>query len=358
MTANGKPDLPADEDIRPMIKAVSGNSAVWIFGSALAVAAGLLFYTLESRRNQPSAPSLQPSHQTGEAMIVAAPELAVPTPSLPDQLMSYDMFTRAQPAQFPAPTQAASSSRLLASPLAQGARPRAAAQAAPYEGTAAQFYQPPQPAVVYEAPASRLAAASSEADTASHDERAHAVRFRNPSSTIAKGTVIQAVLESALDSTRAGYARAIVTRDVFGFDGTQVLIERGSRLIGEYKADLAPGQNRALIQWQRLMRPDGIMIDIDSPSADPLGRVGVKGSVNTHFFQRFGGAILQSALDIGVQIAANKATNGTIVYAFPGSLQGLVAQPAEKVQPTLKVRQGTSVSVFVARDLDFTTGGQ
>jgi type IV secretion system protein VirB10 len=161
------------------------------------------------------------------------------------------------------------------------------------------------------------------------------------------------VLETALDSTRAGFARALVSRDVFSFDGSQILIPKGSRLIGEYKSDLSLGQNRALIQWQRMMRPDGVMIELDSPSADPLGRAGIKGKVNSHFFERFGGAILQSSLDIGVQLATSKVANGTVIYALPGEMRS--AMPTqEKVQPTVTVKQGTSVSVFVARDLDFT----
>lgn len=179
--------------------------------------------------------------------------------------------------------------------------------------------------------------------------------FDYPGTTVPRGTVMQAVLESALDSTRGGFARAIVTRDIYGFDGSRVLVQRGSRILGQYKPDVASGQNRILIQWQRLTRPDGVIIDLDSPSADPLGRAGVKGKVNTHFFERFGGAILQSTLDIGVQLAARSASRGTVVVALPGSVQQATQiVPPQQVQPTIKVKQGTSVSVFVAQDLDFT----
>ena len=111
------------------------------------------------------------------------------------------------------------------------------------------------------------------------------------------------MLETALDSTRPGFARAIVSRDVRGFDGSRVLIPRGSRLIGEYRSEVAPGQRRALVNWTRLIRPDGVTIAIGSPAGDPLGRGGIRARVNSHFFERFAGAILQSALDIGVNLA-------------------------------------------------------
>ncbi|MEL7218310.1 MAG: TrbI/VirB10 family protein, partial [Pseudomonadota bacterium] len=184
--------------------------------------------------------------------------------------------------------------------------------------------------------------------------RVTAGRLRNPARTIPQGTVIPAVLETALDSTRAGGVRALVQRDIAGFDGTRVLIPRGSRLYGEYEADLRSGQNRALVQWTRLIRPDGVTIALDSPSSDPLGRAGVRGKVDSKFLQRFGGALLQSVLDIGVGLAVNQATDGVIV-ALPGSTQNVQVTDQQRVQPTLKVKHGSSVSVFVARDLDFST---
>ena len=169
------------------------------------------------------------------------------------------------------------------------------------------------------------------------------------------GNAIPAVLETALDSTRPGFARAIVSRDVRGFDGSRVLIPRGSRLIGEYRSEAAQGQRRALVNWTRLIRPDGATIAIGSPAGDPLGRGGIRARVNSHFFERFAGAILQSALDIGSNLAAG-AAGGTVVIV-PGTLQQAVGpqivQPAQ-ITPTLTVRQGTSISIFVARDLDFT----
>jgi len=220
---------------------------------------------------------------------------------------------------------------------------------------------PSGPEVVYDASQSGLKinpATIADGDGGKTGERVQASHFANPGMTVPKGTVIQAVLESALDSTRAGLARAIISRDVYAFDGSKVLIQRGSRLIGEYKADLAAGQARALIQWQRLMRPDGVIVNLDSPSADPLGRAGVKGKVHSHFVQRFGGAILQSALDVGKQVAINEIASGTTIYALgTGSGQSGTSLGIEKVQPTLTVNQGASVSVFVARDLDFTSVG-
>ena len=173
--------------------------------------------------------------------------------------------------------------------------------------------------------------------------------------TVPQGTVIPAVLETALDSNRPGFVRAIVSRDVRGFDGSRVLIPRGSRMLGEYKADLGQGQKRVFVQWQTLTRPDGVQIALDSPAADPLGRSGVGGKVNTHFWSRFGTALLQSTLDIGVGLATRSAGGDTVVLGLPGSTQTLIQPQQQNYRPTVTVKHGTSVSVFVARDLDFST---
>jgi type IV secretion system protein VirB10 len=208
------------------------------------------------------------------------------------------------------------------------------------------------PAVI-ERPASPEFAAKDT--SAGQGERVTASRLLNPSLTVPQGTIIAAVLETALDSTRPGAVRAIVSRDVRSFDGSRVLIPRGSRLYGEYTSDLSAGQKRALVIWHRLTRPDAVIIDMGSPAADPLGRAGIGGKVDTHFFERFGGAILQSALDIGVSVASRSITDYPVIVALPGSTQQVTRQQSPQVQPTLKVQQGTSVSVFVARDLDFST---
>ena len=185
--------------------------------------------------------------------------------------------------------------------------------------------------------------------------RARASVIANRAMTVPQGTLIPAVLETGFDSTRPGFARALVQRDVHGFDGTQVLIPRGSRLIGEYSAEVAQGQSRAMIAWTRLIRPDGVSIAIRSPAADPVGRGGIKAKVNSHFLTRFAGAILQSALDVGVNLATRRADTSVIVAA-PGSLNnatnGILRQ--NQVAPTLTVAPGKSISVFVARDLDFS----
>lgn len=192
---------------------------------------------------------------------------------------------------------------------------------------------------------------------AQEPEHVQAIQLHHRATLIPQGATITGVLETALDSDLPGYTRAVVSRDVRGFDGSEILIPRGSRVIGEYKSAVAQGQTRAFVIWTRVIRPDGVSIQIASSGTDPLGRAGLAGKVNTHFFQRFSGAILLSVLDAGVQNLANRTNSTSIVIgssadAATASLSALI--PAA-IPPTIKVAQGAPIRIFVARDLDFST---
>jgi type IV secretory pathway VirB10-like protein len=177
--------------------------------------------------------------------------------------------------------------------------------------------------------------------------------------TVVEGTLIPAVLETALNSDLPGYLRAVVSRDVRGFDGAQVLIPRGTRLIGQYNSGVALGQSRAFVIWTRLIRPDGVAVDLASPATDALGRGGLDGDVNRHFLQRFGGAVLLTLLNLGVN-AATDASDTSVVIASTRAGTDAVGVALSKdmdIPPTVTVPQGSPVRVFVSQDLDFSDVG-
>lgn len=342
-------------DAKPLVARPVSNAPVWIFVGILAIAGIGLFSALEARRADLAGPATtvpvglegrtitappplvlpdltyDPGGPGDESALTQAP--LVPNPVAPSALYPPPRAPRQQLWTAPAPPP-------VVPPVYVGGVPSAPyVRTAPNEG---------------ETPASPRATGEEVGEGQAGAGRARATRLANPSSTVPQGAVIQAVLETALDSNRPGFARAIVSRDVRSFDGTRVLIPRGSRLFGEYQSDLGQGQKRALITWQKLTRPDGVQIAINSPSADQLGRAGVGGKVNTHFFERFSGAILQSVLDVGVAIASREAAGDTVVIGLPGSSQTVINPETQSMKPTLRIRNGTGVSVFVARDLDFS----
>ena len=189
-------------------------------------------------------------------------------------------------------------------------------------------------------------------------ERARAVPMRNPRAIAPQGTIIPGVLETAINSDLPGFTRAVVSRDVLSFDGKAILIPRGSRLIGQYKSAVALGQSRAFIIWTRVIRPDGVSIQIGSPGTDELGRGGLNGEVNRHFFRRFSGSILLSVLNAGVA-SIGQTPSTQISIGSAGQATGLAtsALQGDTIPPTIKVAQGEAINIFVARDLDFSAVG-
>ena len=322
---------PRLDSIRPVVRTgAAGNLGLWIFLAVLLLGGVLLFNALNSARQETD--PLAATQGSG-TLISAPPPLTRP------------LIRAIRPAT--QPVAQAPVTRIVERPVAPTLSP----------DDLASLIAQQQPAMVAQ-PAPPPPVPADLAPRFDADERVAAGRLLNPSLTVPKGTIVAAVLETALDSTRPGAVRAIVSRDVKSFDGSRVLIPRGSRLYGEYTSEVGAGQKRAMINWTRLTRPDAVVIALDSPAADPLGRAGVEGRVNSHFFARFGSAILQSVLDIGVGLATRSiGDNDTVVVGLPGSTQQVTGQLTQQtqVQPTLKVRQGTSVSVFVARDLDFST---
>jgi type IV secretory pathway VirB10-like protein len=196
---------------------------------------------------------------------------------------------------------------------------------------------------------------------AAENAPARATRIANSSYTVPQGAIIAGVLETAINSDLPGYVRAVVSRDVMGFDGRRILIPSGSRLIGQYRSGLTAGQSRAFIVWTRLTRPDGVTISLGSPATDTLGRAGLGGKVDSHFLKRFGSAILLSVVQSGLGLLQRGGNDVVVRTADDAkSVAGIALQRDINIPPTVKVAQGTAIRIFTARDLDFsgTDGGQ
>jgi type IV secretion system protein VirB10 len=171
-----------------------------------------------------------------------------------------------------------------------------------------------------------------------------------------KGAFIDCTLETAIDSTLPGMTTCVTATDTFGVDGSTVLIERGSKLVGETRGEVAQGQARIFVLWTEARTPTGVIVPLASPGTDELGRSGLAGDVNRHFFQRFGAAILVSVINGAVQAAVtSRNSGGTVIYNPSGSQDVLteVLKSTVNIPPTVTKNQGDRIEVFVARDLDF-----
>jgi type IV secretion system protein VirB10 len=180
----------------------------------------------------------------------------------------------------------------------------------------------------------------------------------NPSNTIIQGTMIQAVMETALDSSLPGQTRAVVSEDVFSFDGSRLLIPRGSRLIGRYRSGVDIAQRRVTIAWDRIILPDNQTVQISSFGGDELGRSGVTGFVDTRFDERFGSAALISLISAAPSAAAANVQDETAADVLEDVGDDLadatdsVIGDYLSIGPVIYVDQGARVTVMVDRDLE------
>ena len=280
---------------------------------------------------------------------VGAPQAAIPAPQ-----------PMVQPGAVPAPvaqTDPAPSPVYAAPPMANTA---VAPAANPYSSPTVTF----DSSAVAPGAAEAIAAATGVAGGNSANDfasrvggvggaPAQAKPMTNPGTTVTQGTLIPAVLETAIDTNVPGYVRAVVSQDVRSFDGTRVLVPRSSRLIGQYQSGLQNGQRRAYVIWTRLIRPDGASVNLASPAIGFDGTTGLAGKVSgAGFFKRFGSAMLLSVVGgLGGLVSGGASV---VLGGASQSAAAVAAQEDSKAGPTVRVRMGEPIRIFTARDLDFS----
>lgn len=197
---------------------------------------------------------------------------------------------------------------------------------------------------------------------AERPERSFAMRLSPQPFLIAQGKFIFATLAVAINSDLPGQVSAIVSQDVYGEQGRNILIPRGSRLVGEYRSGLLSNQSRLFVVWTRVIEPNGTSILIGSQGTDALGEAGMTGQVDYHFFARFGTATLISLMGAGaatVGVSPETEYNSMAAYrqavatAMAGQASNTLSQTAN-LPSTIHVAQGERVVVFVNKDLDFS----
>ncbi|KAB7693128.1 type IV secretion system protein VirB10 [Plesiomonas shigelloides] len=184
-----------------------------------------------------------------------------------------------------------------------------------------------------------------------------AARLFNRDYLLAKGAYIDCVLNTSLNSTVPGMTKCTLTRDVYSDNGATLLLERGSEVTGEYRSNLTQGQARLFVLWDRIKTPHGVVVNLGSPGTDSLGGGGVPGYVETHFWQRFGGAMMLSLIDDVAAYAANRNNSNNNFESSSETAQSMAAEALKNtinIPPTFYKNQGERVGIFIARDLDFS----
>ncbi|CAK8162443.1 type IV secretion system protein VirB10 [Candidatus Xenohaliotis californiensis] len=195
---------------------------------------------------------------------------------------------------------------------------------------------------------------------------------------VAQGKVVDIVLETAINTDLQGTVRAVVSRDVYSEGGNNVLIPRGSRVIGNYAASGDNARTRLDIAWTRVMRSDGIDLITDAKAIDNLGRNGASGEVDFKIIEAIRNALLVSSITISTAALAQKIA-GNDKVATTQDQDGkvsILAQPIDSAikdssqqiskaltdavkrgvstKPIIKIDQGTKLKIFVNQDIIFS----
>lgn len=336
----------AQRNAFPAVGRQGGTSDALGLVAGIAIVAGLGAVTLWGMNSSRVAPPQGIGNPQVQAPVIPAVPPEAITPVAPQAVAQPPLADPAPQPVYAAPPVAAASLNPYANPTVvfdAGASPGGAGLAFPTDAATAN-----------------AATGNSANDFASRiggvgGAPAQARAMVNPSTTVTQGTLIPAVLETAIDTNVPGYVRAVVSQDVRSFDGTKVLVPRSSRLIGQYQSGLQNGQKRAYVIWTRLIRPDGASVNLASPAIGFDGTTGLAGKVSgAGFFNRFGSALLLSVVG-GAGSIATGGVAGVLLGGASQSAASTAAQQDGQKGPTVRVRQGEPIRIFTARDLDFSS---
>jgi type IV secretion system protein VirB10 len=187
-------------------------------------------------------------------------------------------------------------------------------------------------------------------------------QLTDPNLTITQGSFLDCNLITAINSTQPGMTSCVLARNIYSTNGRVLLLERGSRLVGQYQSgQLRQGMDRIFVLWTRAETPNGVVVNLDSPSTDALGRSGVDGKIDNHFWARFGSALLVSVVSDASRAAAasqqkdnsGSTINFTNTAGSANDAAAIIVQNSVNIPPTLDKAQGSHIGIFVARDLYF-----
>lgn len=344
------PEPPLDRTISPVAGRFGSprTGKALAFGGLLAGCAVLALASYGADRRKPAPAPERPARQVvafEPAKPSAAPTLAAPGPNAP-------RLGAADAAYVPAIAPDGDGSPTLPGPGVTPAARRSAPLMAYSRGSGLAGQGSPT------LPAAKLVpdgATETELDGLRRGSRigrmaARPVGDRN--FLILAGATLPCILQTAIDTATAGYVTCLIGSDVYSDNGAVVLLDKGARVLGEYRSGMRQGQNRIFVLWTRAVTPRGIAIDLGSPASDALGRAGFGGVVDTHFWDRFGAALLLSVVDDAAYGLAGGSHDETT--RLPSDAAALAVQQGADIRPTLRKPQGAEVAIQVAQDLDFS----
>ncbi len=359
---------------RPMWSKVMAGKESWLpatlVGVILTVVAVIAFFFLRDAHFSDSGARRFDSKSSGNTSLKASRELGAagdggqaplpPMPKIPEPSpMAMPMMAPTVQPLPPAPAGAAPRNRFDA-PLLPNEGTGKDGQGG-YGGGSATMVQPVSPPSVANQQGANAGTFDGNLKSAP-TPRAQASLIGNRNLLLAKGTLLDCVLNTAINSSIPGMVSCTLTRNIYSDNGKVLLLERGSIVTGEFGGRVKTGQTRIYVLWNRIKTPKGVVVNLDSPGSDALGRSGMDGDVNKHWGERIGNAFLLSLIQDAIGYAATRGSNqnGSSQMFFQNTQQAgdnmatTILKDSLQIPPTITKNQGERIAIFVARDLDFS----
>lgn len=325
--------------------------------------------------NPPQAPAKETLPTTlGSVIVYQPPPMAVASRSAPASKPALAPATPSPPPPPPTapttPVTTAPGMPFNAMPERQWDRPIVAStpRIKPAPPPSPNMISYPLPQAAPSAGAARTAAANSatgsqDGDIVYADTRLDGVRagLAGDQTLVLPPGVLPCILDTAIDSTFTGPIQCHIPMDIKPHGVT--LLDRSTIIHAVYQSNVKTGQARLFAPASWLEdRATGCNVKLpDDPISDPLGETGIAGSVDNHFMERFGGALLLTFSNSAVELAQAALSKGGNAYlSFSGggggveSLANTLLQNTINIPPTITVNQGTAIAVFVQKPIDFS----
>lgn len=184
--------------------------------------------------------------------------------------------------------------------------------------------------------------------------------MRNIDYMLIKGTKIPCTLETTIVSEQQGFTSCVINQDVYSGNARVLLIEKGTKVTGEYSGSVKNGDRRLQIIWDRLITPYDVVIQLDSPVTDRLGASGATGEVDNRWGLRIGSALLVSLFSDALEITANNSKSAEVVVKSDTSKtsQDLAKEILDKninLPPIIYIKEGQMLNIYVADDIDLSS---
>jgi type IV secretion system protein VirB10 len=190
--------------------------------------------------------------------------------------------------------------------------------------------------------------------------------LRSPDALLVRGTYLRCVLETRIITDVPGFTSCLLTEPVYSINGRSLLLPKGSKIYGAYGG--GPSGERVAVVWDRITTPNGIDVAMSSPGVDQLGGAGHPGQYSAHWGSRITSALMISLLaDAFKYAAAEHGPESTTItnsgLAIQSPYESATARTMERLAnealsqrrpPTVTINQGVVVSVYVAKDVDFS----